>query len=133
MKYFLAVTLVVALTCVAYFAVQGSKEMKSNKVIGLHILKPRTEAEAKELEKRMKEEVIPAFDDVPGVIQVNMIKALWERPLIGAMIVFENQEALENWWNSLPDEEKEEQKKAIEQYKEIAIIHQDFSIIPNEK
>ena len=84
-------------------------------------------------EKRIKEELIPTFDDVPGVIQVNMIKALWERPYIGAMIVFENQEALENWWNSLPDEEKEEQKKAVEQYKEIAIIHQDFSIIPNER
>jgi heme-degrading monooxygenase HmoA len=133
MKYLLAVILVVALTCVALFAVQGSKEMKSNRVIGLHILKPRTEAQAKELEKRIKEKLIPSFKDVPGVISVNMIKALWERPHIGAMIVFENQEALENWRNSLPDEEKEEQKKAVEQYKEIAIIHQDFSIIPNEK
>jgi heme-degrading monooxygenase HmoA len=127
------IVLVLALTCAAFFAVQGSKEVKSGAVIGLHIVKLRTEAEGKEIEQRIKDELIPDFIDVPGVIAVNMIKALWDKPLIGAMIVFESQEAQKEWWNGLSEEEKQEQKKTVEEYKDILIVSQDFSIVPNEK
>lgn len=136
MKYIITCIITLAFASLAFYTVYGGSEtmVKEPKAVGIHLFRPKTAEQSAEMENKALNEVLPYFKDVPGVIQVSILKGIWadkedEPPPIGVMILFKSQDALQTWWKELPDEEKERQTMEMESYKDIEIIRKDFLIM----